>query len=53
MLNFGRNILNVHDNLINSADMIVILIEVHVSTDDPEPTNQVTQNTIANEACKG
>jgi hypothetical protein len=34
--------LNTHDNVIDFEDVIIILIEVYVSTSDTEPTNQVT-----------
>ena len=30
-----------HDNVIDSEDVITVLIEVHVSTSDIEPTNQM------------
>ena len=32
-----------HDNVVDSEDMIIVLIEAYVSTNDTEPTNQVTE----------
>ena len=43
IINFGQNILNMHDNVVDSGDVIIVLIEAFVSMDDvAEPTNQVT-----------
>ena len=43
IINFGQNILNTHDNVADSDDMIIVLIEAYISTDNlEEPTNQVT-----------
>ena len=43
IINFGQNILNMHDNVVDTGDVIIVLIEAFVSTDDvAEPTNQVT-----------
>ena len=41
-----------HDNIIDSEDVITVLIEVHVSTSDIEPTNQVTA-CMRSKMCRG
>ena len=33
-VNFGQNILNTHDNIFDSEDVAIILIEAYISTDD-------------------
>ena len=41
IFNFGRSILNTHDNIVNADDNITVLINAYVSMNDTDFTNQV------------
>ena len=41
IVEFGQNILNTFDNTVDSGDVITILVEAYVATNETEPTNQV------------
>lgn len=43
MINFGEDILNTHDNMENSDDVVTVQIDAHVTTEfnDSRPLNQV------------
>ena len=41
IFNFGRSILNTHDNIVDADDNITVLINAYVSTNDTDFTNQV------------
>ena len=42
-VNFGRNILNAHDNVIDSDDLIIVRIEAYISTNS---TTELENQTI-------
>ena len=43
-INFGQNITNTHDNVLNSEDVIIIFIEAYVSSSVTQSLNQVIHN---------